>query len=83
MTETWLMGTYLRVLSILELSNEYQDVDDFQKALRPCALDESSLSTGRVHAHYVVMRFLVKIRKFGAFLSQGGLVSPQTCFVSI
>ena len=32
-----------------ELSNEYQhDIDAFQKTLCPCALEESSLSIGRV-----------------------------------
>ena len=29
----------------------WQGLDDFQKSLHPCALDESSLSIGRVNAH--------------------------------
>ena len=35
-----------------ELSNEYQTrqgLDDFQKSLRPCALDGSILSIGRIN----------------------------------
>ena len=34
-----------------ELSNEYQH-DGFQKSVHPCALDESSLSIGRVKKIY-------------------------------
>ena len=45
----WHMGTHLSYQR--ELSNEYQHdrvLDGFQKSLRPCALDESSVSIRRV-----------------------------------
>ena len=38
-----------------ELSNEIpKGLDDFQTSLRPCALDESSLSIGRVNSETVL-----------------------------
>ena len=51
--EEWLkpryMGMHLRVLSESFLMNtDMTGYNGFQKTLRPCALDESSLSIGRV-----------------------------------
>ena len=52
MIETLAHG-YLPESTLRELSNEYQhdkvSKDGFQKSLHPCALDESSLSIGRVY----------------------------------
>ena len=45
----WQMGTHLRVLSESYVMNTHMiGLDGFQKSLRPCALDESSLSIKRV-----------------------------------
>ena len=46
----WHMGTHLRVYSARALLwiPTWQGLDVFQKSLCPCALDESSLSMGRV-----------------------------------
>ena len=51
MTETLTYG-YSYESTQRELSNEYHHdrvLDVFQKSLHPCALDESSLSIGRVN----------------------------------
>ena len=46
------MGTHLRVLiKSYPMNTNKQGLDGFQKSLRPCALDESSLSIGRVSIH--------------------------------
>ena len=42
------MGTHLRVFSYSMITN-VQGLDGYQKSLCPCALDESSLSIGKVH----------------------------------
>ena len=45
----WHMGTYLRVLSeSFQMNTNMTGFKWFQKALHPFALDESSLSMGRV-----------------------------------
>ena len=73
MTETLAHG-YLPESTLRELSNEYQhnrvSKDGFQKSLHPCALDESSLSIGRVY--YVGgMNHLIK--------SKHGISQCSTC----
>ena len=49
----WQTGTHLRVICksypMNTNSPTWQGLDGFQKSLYPCALDESSLSTGRVN----------------------------------
>ena len=53
MTETLAYG-YSSESAQRELSNEYlHDKDGFQRSLHPCALDESSLSIGRVKIGWV------------------------------
>ena len=51
-SEKWLrpchMGTHLRVINSARIPT-WQGLDDFQKSLRPCTLDESSLSNGLSH----------------------------------
>ena len=48
------MGTHLRVLSkSYPMNTNMTGLDGFQKSLRPCGLDESSLSIGRVNMHYL------------------------------
>ena len=50
MNETWHMGIYLKVLSkTFSMNINLTGLKKIQKPLRPCALDESSLSIGRVN----------------------------------
>ena len=47
------MGTHLRVLSEGYLMNKYQNgLDGFQNSLLPYALDQSSISIGRVKTFF-------------------------------
>ena len=46
----WLMGTHMRVLSeSYPMNTNMTSLDGLLKSLHPCALDESSLSIGRVN----------------------------------
>ena len=48
--EPWHMGTHLRVLSeSIPMNTNMTGLDSFQKSLRPCALNESSLSMMPTH----------------------------------
>ena len=68
------MGTHLRVLSESYLMNtNMTGKDDFQKYLRPCALEESSLSIGRVKVRYLVYQQL----KAGEHEANVNMTMPQ------
>ena len=46
-----------------------QGLDEFLKSLRPCALDESSLSIGRVKAVQFIQGIFMHFAAYGLHLS--------------
>ena len=70
------MGTHLRVIEAraFQWIPTLEGLDVFQKSLYPCALDESSLSIGKVHREidiYIPHWFQVKLKKIGNSYQKG------------